>query len=114
VHDAFTIGEILTLEALGIAPPGEGHQLAISGSSALGGAQPVNPSGGLLSRGHPLGATGLAQIAEISWQLRGLAGERQVDNAVLGLVETMGGGAAGVDGNACAVTILASSDSSRP
>jgi acetyl-CoA C-acetyltransferase len=99
VHDAFTIGEILTLEALGMCAPGEGAQLAPSGRSRLDGAQPVNPSGGLLSRGHPLG--------EIVWQLRGAAGERQVGRARLGLVETMGGGAAGMDGNACVVTILA-------
>ena len=73
---------------------------------ALGGASPVNPSGGLLARGHPLGATGLAQIAEITWQLRGLAGGRQVDGARLGVVETMGGGAAGIDGNGCVVAVL--------
>ncbi|HEX4109948.1 MAG TPA: thiolase family protein [Solirubrobacteraceae bacterium] len=109
VHDAFTIGEIITLEALGIAPSGEGASLAVSGHTAFGGAQPVNASGGLLSRGHPLGATGTAQIAEMAWQLRGHAGERQVAGAELGLVETMGGGAAGMDGNACVVTVLSKS-----
>ena len=71
VHDAFTIGEILTCEALGLAPRGKGAELAPSGHTQRDGAQPVNPSGGLLSRGHPLGATGLAQLAEIAWQLRG-------------------------------------------
>lgn len=106
VHDAFTIGEVTTLEALGLAAPGEGAGLAASGHSARGGRQPVNPSGGLLARGHPLGATGLAQVAEIVWQLRGTAGERQVAGARLGLVETMGGGAAGVDGNAAVVAVL--------
>lgn len=106
VHDAFTIGEIITLEALGIAPRGKGAELAPSGHTARDGAQPVNPSGGLLSRGHPLGATGMAQLAEIAWQLRGEAGERQVARHRVGLVETMGGGAAGMDGNACVVTIL--------
>ncbi len=106
VHDAFTIGEILTLEALGICAPGEGAALSPSGHTRRGGAQPVNPSGGLLSRGHPLGATGMAQLAEIVWQLRRLAGERQVPDAKLGLVETMGGGAAGMDGNASVVTLL--------
>ncbi|QYB07471.1 thiolase family protein [Rhodococcus sp. USK10] len=106
VHDAFTIGEIITLEALGIAPRGKGAELAPSGHTTRGGAQPVNPSGGLLSRGHPLGATGMAQLAEIAWQLRGQAGPRQVDRHRVGLVETMGGGAAGMDGNACVVTIL--------
>jgi acetyl-CoA C-acetyltransferase len=107
VHDAFTIGEILTLEALGLAPRGKGAELAPSGHTARDGAQPVNPSGGLLSRGHPLGGTGTAQIAEIAWQLRGRAGARQVQRHRVGLVETMGGGAAGMDGNACVVTILA-------
>jgi acetyl-CoA acetyltransferase len=106
VHDAFTIGEILTLEALGLAPRGKGAELAPSGHTTRDGAQPVNPSGGLLSRGHPLGATGTAQIAEIAWQLRGRAGARQVERHRVGLVETMGGGAAGMDGNACVVTIL--------
>ncbi|MBV6759122.1 thiolase family protein [Rhodococcus opacus] len=106
VHDAFTIGEIITLEALGIAPRGKGAELAPSGHTTRDGAQPVNPSGGLLSRGHPLGATGMAQLAEIAWQLRGQAGPRQVARHRVGLVETMGGGAAGMDGNACVVTIL--------
>ncbi|WP_419928604.1 thiolase family protein [Candidatus Poriferisocius sp.] len=106
VHDAFTIGEIITTEALGLCGLGEGGRLVKSGHTALGGAQPVNPSGGLLSRGHPLGATGLAQIAEIVWQLRGMAAERQVPDARLGAVETMGGGTAGIDGNACVVTVL--------
>jgi acetyl-CoA C-acetyltransferase len=106
VHDAFTIGEILTLEAVGLCEPGQGIHLAPSGHTAHGGAQPVNPSGGLLSRGHPLGATGLAQLAELVWQLRGDAGARQVDGAAIGLLETMGGGAAGVDGNACVVALL--------
>jgi acetyl-CoA C-acetyltransferase len=106
VHDAFTIGEIFTCEALGLAPRGKGAELAPSGHTQRDGAQPVNPSGGLLSRGHPLGATGLAQLAEIAWQLRGRAAARQVARHRVGLVETMGGGAAGMDGNACVVTIL--------
>jgi acetyl-CoA C-acetyltransferase len=106
VHDAFTIGEIFTCEALGLASRGKGAELAPSGHTQRDGAQPVNPSGGLLSRGHPLGATGLAQLAEIAWQLRGRADARQVARHRVGLVETMGGGAAGMDGNACVVTIL--------
>jgi acetyl-CoA C-acetyltransferase len=106
VHDAFTIGEVYTLEALGFAPRGKGAELAPSGHTARDGVQPVNPSGGLLSRGHPLGATGTAQLAEVAWQLRGRAGARQVARHRVGLVETMGGGAAGMDGNACVVTIL--------
>lgn len=72
----------------------------------MGGRHVVNPSGGLLSRGHPMGATGTAQLAEIVWQLRGEANERQVDGARLGLVETMGGGTSGTDGNACVVTVI--------
>tara|TARA_B110000879_G_scaffold210094_1_gene299385 strand:- start:4141 stop:4695 length:555 start_codon:yes stop_codon:yes gene_type:complete len=106
VHDAFTIGEILTLEAIGVAPRGEGAALAPSGHTRLGGPQPVNPSGGLLSRGHPLGSTGLAQTAELVWQLRSEAGERQVNGARIALLETMGGGAAGVDANACVIALL--------
>jgi len=105
-HDAFTIGEIVTTEALGLAHEGEGALLLRTGHTTVGGPQPVNPSGGLLSRGHPLGATGLAQVAEIVWQLRGDAGARQVDDARIGLVETMGGGVAGIDGNACVVALL--------
>lgn len=106
VHDAFTIGEIVTCEALGLAPLGEGGRLAAEGVTTLGGSRPVNPSGGLLARGHPLGATGVAQLAEITWQLRGRAGARQVDGARIGVVETMGGGAAGIDGNGCVVAVL--------
>jgi acetyl-CoA C-acetyltransferase len=106
VHDAFTIGEVATTEALGIVGYGDGGKAAESGRTAIGGASPVNPSGGLLSRGHPLGATGLAQVAEVVWQLRGEAGGRQVDGARIGLVETMGGGVSGIDGNACVVAVL--------
>jgi acetyl-CoA C-acetyltransferase len=106
VHDAFTIGEVLTLEALGAYAHGDAARAAEDGRSAIGGDQPVNPSGGLLSRGHPLGATGLAQVAEITWQLRAYAGPRQVEGATLGLVETMGGGASGVDGNAAVVSVM--------
>jgi acetyl-CoA acetyltransferase len=96
----------VTLEALGVAEPGGAPRRLADGELEVGGAQPVNPSGGLLSRGHPLGATGLAQIAEVTWQLRGEAGDRQVAGARTALVETMGGGAAGIDGNGCVVTVL--------
>lgn len=106
LHDAFTIGEIVTTEAIGLAPLGQGGEAIERGDTALGGKTPVNTSGGLLSRGHPLGATGLAQIAEVSWQLRGKAGGRQVPGARLGLVETMGGGVSVLDGNSCVITIL--------
>lgn len=105
-HDAFTIGEIVTTEALGLRPRGEGAALIRDRTTTLDGSLPVNPSGGLLSRGHPLGATGLAQIAEIAWQLTGRAGDRQVSGARRGLVETMGGGVSGIDGNACVIVAL--------
>jgi acetyl-CoA C-acetyltransferase len=106
VHDAFTIGELVTTEALGLAKEGGAGAATAEGRRALGGEQPINPSGGLLSRGHPLGATGVAQVAEVVWQLRGCAAGRQVAGARLGLVETMGGGVAGTDGNACVVALL--------
>jgi acetyl-CoA acetyltransferase len=107
VHDAFTIGEIVTTEALGLAKEGEGALLAQTGHTSIGGRQPVNPSGGLLSRGHPLGATGVAQVVEAVWQLRGDAGGRQVEGARTAVVETLGGGVSGLDGNACVVSVLA-------
>ena len=106
VHDAFTIGELVTLEALGFCEAGAALDHLGAGEFSVGGRWAVNPSGGLLSRGHPLGATGVAQMAEIVWQLRGVAGERQQPGARLGVVETMGGGASGLDGNAAAVLVL--------
>lgn len=106
VHDAFTIGEVVTTEALGLCEEGEGAGLVEQGATWLHGRTPVNPSGGLLARGHPLGCTGLAQVAELAWQLRGQAGPRQVANVQLGLVETMGGGVSGIDGNACVLVVL--------
>lgn len=90
VGDATPAGGLC--EALGLAPRGKGAELAPSGHASRDGPQPVNPSGGLLSRGHPLGATGTAQLAEIAWQLRGRAGARQVARHEVGIVETMGGG----------------------
>jgi acetyl-CoA C-acetyltransferase len=105
-HDAFTIGEVTTCESLGLAEPGEGYRLVRDGVTAVDGKTPVNPSGGLLGRGHPLGATGLAQVHEIVTQLRQEAGERQVAHARTGVVETMGGGVTGIDGNACVVVVL--------
>jgi acetyl-CoA C-acetyltransferase len=106
VHDAFSIGEIISVEALGLADEGLGAALAVSGDSAPGGKSPVNVSGGLLGLGHPLGATGLSQLAEAFYQLTGTAGDRQLDDPRLAVVETMGGGTAGVDGNACVVSVL--------
>lgn len=104
-HDAFTIGEILHYEALGLCEPGQGGRLAAAGESALGGRIPVNPSGGLLSRGHPPGATGLAQVWELATQLRQQAGERQVANASIGLAHCMGGDKDG-DSKSCTAIII--------
>lgn len=106
VHDAFTIGEILHYENLGLCNSGEGGRMVEEGHTKIGGRIPVNPSGGLLSKGHPLGATGVAQIAEIFWQLRGEAGARQVEGAKVGLSHCIGGGVGGIDGAACSIHIL--------
>lgn len=106
LHDAFTIAELLYYEALGLAPHGEAVSLLHSGATALGGRVPVNPSGGLLAKGHPLGATGVAQMVEIMWQLQGRAGARQAQGARIGLTQCTGGGIAGVDHAASSVHIL--------
>ncbi len=94
VHDCFTIAEICCIEALGLAEGREAAQAARSGLTALGGRIPVNTSGGLKSKGHPVGATGVAQAIEIFEQLRGEAGERQVQDARVGLTQNMGGSGA--------------------
>ncbi|MDH5672737.1 MAG: thiolase family protein [Myxococcales bacterium] len=91
VHDATAVGELLQYENLLLCPEGEGGRFAESGASALGGKCPVNPCGGLESKGHPIGATGLAMVAECFWQLRGDAGERQVEGARLAMIENGGG-----------------------
>lgn len=91
VHDCFTIAEIMATEAIGLFEPGSGAQAAAAGLTAIGGRIPVNTSGGLKSKGHPVGATGAAQIAEIVSQLRGEAGQRQVEGARIGLAQNMGG-----------------------
>jgi acetyl-CoA acetyltransferase len=105
VHDAFTICEIIHYEGLGLCPPGEGGRLIDEGATELSGRIPVNPSGGLLSKGHPVGASGVAQVVEIVWHLRGEAGKRQVENARVGLAQIMGGSKEG-DTRACTVNIL--------
>lgn len=105
LHDCFTIAEIGHYESLGLCAEGEGVRLLEEGATELGGRIPVNVSGGLLSRGHPLGATGIGQIAEIVWQLRGEAGERQVRGAKVGLTHCMGGVKAG-DAQASTIHIL--------
>jgi acetyl-CoA acetyltransferase len=105
LHDAFTVAELLHYEALGLCGRGEGGRLVDEKATALNGRIPVNPSGGLLSRGHPTGATGVAQIVELCWQLRGAAGARQVGGARLALAQCQGG--VGRGNGAAAVTILA-------
>ena len=107
VHDATAFGELAMCEHLGFCGEGEGGRYAESGATKIGGAKPINPSGGLECRGHPIGATGLAQIAEIVYQLRGDAGERQVKGARLGLTEN-GGGFIGRGEAAIAIHILES------
>jgi len=94
LHDCFAPNELLTYEALGLAPVGEGHKLVDNGDTTYGGRWVVNPSGGLISKGHPLGATGLAQCAEMTWQLRGEAEARQVEGAQIALAHNIGLGGA--------------------
>ena len=107
VHDAFTIAELLYYEALGLCPKGEAKRLLADGETSLGGRVPVNPSGGLLAKGHPIGATGAAQIVEVVRQLRGECGDRQVEGAKVGLTHCTGGGISGFDHGACSIHILA-------
>jgi len=91
VHDCFTIAEIMVTEALGLVEKGKGGPAVAAGETAPGGRIPVNVSGGLKAKGHPVGATGVAQVAEIVAQLRQSAGDRQIEKARLGLAQTMGG-----------------------
>ncbi len=91
VHDCFTIAEIIVTESLGFFEPGQGGPAVESGATDIGGKIPINPSGGLKSKGHPVGATGIAQIHETVTQLRGEAGARQVAGAKVGLTQNMGG-----------------------
>jgi acetyl-CoA acetyltransferase len=105
VHDATSFCEIYQLEMLGICTEGSGGAFVESGATSLGGAKPTNLSGGLVSKGHPVGATGLSMVYELAAQLRGEAGERQATGARVGLAEN-GGGVIGFDEAACAITIL--------
>jgi acetyl-CoA C-acetyltransferase len=91
VHDCFSIAEIVAYEDLGFCEPGEGGAFAESGETKLGGDLPVNTSGGLKSKGHPIGATGASQTVEVFEQLTGHAGERQVEDATVGLAHNIGG-----------------------
>jgi acetyl-CoA acetyltransferase len=99
LHDCFTTNELLTYEALGLAPEGGAERFVMDGDNTYGGQVVTNPSGGLLSKGHPLGATGLAQCAELTWQLRGQADARQVEGARIALQHNLG------LGGACVVTM---------
>jgi acetyl-CoA acetyltransferase len=105
VHDASAMGEILQVENLGFAAPGGGGPAAERGEFTLGGRIPINPSGGLESKGHPLGATGIGQLFELVTQLRGEAGARQVEGARHAIQEN-GGGLQGVEEAAVAIHIL--------
>ncbi|WP_194820157.1 lipid-transfer protein [Nocardia sp. XZ_19_385] len=96
LHDCFAPNELLTYEALGLAAEGEAHKLLDAGDTTYGGRWVVNPSGGLISKGHPLGATGLAQTAELVWQLRGQADQRQVAGAKVALAHNIGLGGSAV------------------
>ena len=100
LHDCFATTEIVHYENLGLCKDGEAGRLIDSGATSLGGRVPVNVSGGLLSKGHPLGATGIANIYEVTTHLRGEAGNRQVDGARIGLTHVVGAG------SACAIHIL--------
>ncbi|MBI3667245.1 MAG: thiolase domain-containing protein [Acidobacteria bacterium] len=101
LHDCFTIAEIIAMEDLGFVPRGEGGPATAAGFSALNGEKPINTSGGLKTKGHPVGATGVAQICDLVLQLRCEAGERQLSRAGIGLAQNLGG-----SGATCVVTIL--------
>lgn len=105
VHDATSWSEIDATEALGFCPVGKGGEYALSGATSLSGARPVNPSGGLVSKGHPLGATGLGLILDVARQLRGEAGSLQVRRARVGLAHNAGG-MVGIDEALCSLVVL--------
>lgn len=105
VHDASAPAELMAYESLGLCPRGEGGALIDSGATRLGGRIPVNTSGGLLRKGHPVGATGIAQVVELTEQLQGRSGDRQVEGARVALAQN-GGGSIGTDAAAMCVTVL--------
>jgi acetyl-CoA acetyltransferase len=106
LHDAFTIAELLYYEALGLCPVGDSLAALKDRATTYGGKVVVNPSGGMLCKGHPIGASGVAQVVEIFWQLTGRAGARQVQDARIGLSHVTGGGISGLDHGACAIHIF--------
>lgn len=94
VHDCFSANELILLDGLGLSKPGKAHEMVRNGDITYGGQVVVNPSGGLISKGHPLGATGLAQCAELTWQLRGWANNRLVEDTPVALQHNLGLGGA--------------------
>ena len=98
LHDCFACNELITYEALGLCAPGKAVDMVRSGNNTYGGKYVINPSGGLISKGHPLGATGIAQCAELTWQLRGHAGKRQAPDVKYGLSHNIGLGGAAIVG----------------
>lgn len=110
LHDAFSIAELVYYEALGLCEEGGSLEFLRSGETTFGGSVVVNPSGGLLSKGHPVGASGVAQVVEMFWQLTGVAGDRQVPDAKIALTHVTGGGISGFDHGACAVHIFERAD----
>ena len=106
LHDAFSIAELVYYEAFGLAERGRAVDLLRDGKTTFGGDVVVNPSGGLLSKGHPVGASGVAQVAEAFWQLTGVAGARQIEDARWAMTHVTGGGTAGLDHGACTIHIF--------
>ncbi len=107
LHDCFSANELITLDAIGLCEPGKAHEMVRKGDITYGGKCVVNPSGGLISKGHPLGATGLAQCAELVWQLRGWANNRLVEDAKVAVSHNLGLGGAAV------VTVYKRADGGR-
>jgi len=106
VHDCFSIAEVLRVEGLGLFEQGTYPAAVERGEANIGGRLPINPSGGLIGKGHPLGGTGVAQVVEVVRQLRGESGDRQIDGARVGVAHCRGGKAVGIEGAACTVQIL--------
>ncbi|GGH48470.1 thiolase family protein [Microbacterium album] len=106
LHDSFSIAELVYYEALQLCAVGDAGKLLHSGETTFGGSTVVNPSGGLLAKGHPVGASGTAQVVEMYWQLTGQAGDRQVEGARTALTHVTGGGIAGLDHGACTIHIF--------
>ncbi len=106
VHDCFSIAEVLRVEGLGLFEQGAYPAAVERGEADIGGRLPINPSGGLIGKGHPLGGTGVAQVVEVVRQLRGEAGDRQIEGARVGLAHCRGGKAVGIEGAACTVQLL--------